>query len=111
MEAVAQGKNIGISAKKVRLVADVVRGQKVLETLQRLQFLPTPSARAVAKVVKSASANAENNFQMVPGDLRIVRIMVDEGRTLKRFKARSRGRASPILRHSCHITVVVAEEE
>jgi large subunit ribosomal protein L22 len=65
----------------------------------------------VAKVVKSAAANAENNFQMTPSDLKIVKVFIDEARTLKRFRARARGRVSPILKRSSHITVIVAEQE
>jgi len=65
----------------------------------------------VAKVVKSAVANAENNFQLSPSDLKIVTIFADEARTLKRFRPRSRGRTSPILKRSSHITVIVAGEE
>ena len=76
-----------------------------------LRFLPVPSARTVAKVVKSAAANAENNFEMTPSDLRIVSIFVDEGSTMKRLRAGPRGRFKPILKRSSHITVVVAEEE
>jgi large subunit ribosomal protein L22 len=109
MEIKAVAKHVGISCKKVRPVVDMVRGKNVEEALTVLNFSPTPVARAVAKVVKSASANAENNFQMSPEELVIAKIFVDEGRTLKRFRARSRGRASPILKRSSHITVIVDE--
>lgn len=111
MEVRATAKHIGISPRKVRLVLDNLRGRKVDEALAILRFMPTPSARTVAKVVKSAAANAENNFQMSPSELRIVDIFANEGRTLKRFRPRSRGRVSPILKRSSHITVVVKEEE
>ena len=111
MEVKAVAKDVGISPRKVRLVVDVVRGKKVDEALTTLKFMPTPTARAVAKVVKSAAANAENNFQMTPSDLRITDIYADEARTLKRFRPRARGRASPILKRSSHITVIVAEQE
>jgi large subunit ribosomal protein L22 len=110
MEVRAVSKDTGISPRKVRPLVDMVRGKKVDEALTLLQFTPTPTARVVAKVVKSAAANAENNFQMEPADLRIVKIFTGEGRTLKRFRARARGRASRILKRSSHITVVVAEE-
>jgi large subunit ribosomal protein L22 len=89
----------------------VVRGKKVEEALTILKFLPSPSARTVAKVVKSAAANAENNFEMTPSDLRIVEIYIDGGRSMKRYRAGPRGRAKPILKRSSHITVVVKEEE
>jgi large subunit ribosomal protein L22 len=111
MEVRAVSKDTGISPRKVRPLVDMVRGKKVDEALTLLQFTPTPTARVVAKVVKSAAANAENNFQMEPADLRIVKIFTGEGRTLKRFRARARGRASRILKRSSHITVVVTEEE
>ncbi len=111
MEVRAVAKETGISPRKVRLLVDMVRGKKVDEALTLLRFTPTPTARAVAKVVKSASANAENNFQMTPSDLRIVSIFTDEARTLKRFRPRARGRANPILKRSSHITVIVAEQE
>ena len=108
MKAVA--KDVGIPPQKVRLVIDMVRDKKVDEALTMLSFLSTPSARAVAKVIKSAAANAENNFQMSPADLKITDIFADQGHTLKRFRPQSRGRVSPILKRSSHITVFVAEE-
>ena len=111
MEVKAVTKNTGISPRKVRPLVDLVRGRKVDEALTILKFTPTPTARVVAKVVKSAAANAENNFQMTPSDLKIVNIFADEAQTLKRFRPRSRGRVSPILKRSSHITVIVAGVE
>jgi len=111
MEVKAVSKDTGISPRKVRLLVDMVRGKKVDEALAMLKFSPTPTAKVVAKVVKSAAANAENNFQMDPADLKIVSIFADEARSLKRFRPRARGRAAPILKRSSHITVIVAEEE
>ncbi len=111
MEVRAVAKDTGISPRKVRPLVDMVRGKKVDEALTLLKFAPTPTARVVAKVVKSAAANAENNFQMTPSDLRIIGIFADEARTLKRFRPRARGRASHILKRSSHITVIVAEQE
>ena len=111
MEVRAVAKDIGVSASKVRLLVDMVRGKKVDKALDMLRFTPTPTARIVTKVVKSAAANAENNFEMTPSDLRIIRIYVDGGPTMKRYRAGPRGRAKPILKRSSHITVVVAEEE
>lgn len=110
MEVRAVAKDIGISSRKVRPLADMVRGKTVDEALTLLKFASSPTARVVAKVVKSAAANAENNFQTSP-DLKIVSIFVDEAPTLKRFRPRARGRVSPILKRSSHITVVVAEQE
>jgi len=111
MEVKAIAKDTGVSPRKVRPLADMVRGKMVDEALIILKFTPTPTAQVVAKVVKSAAANAENNFQMTPSDLKIVKVFIDEARTLKRFRARARGRVSPILKRSSHITVIVAEQE
>lgn len=111
MEVRSIAKDTGISPRKVRLLVDMVRGKKVDEALVLLRFTPTPTARVVAKAVKSAAANAENNFQMTPADLRIVSIFADGARTLKRFRPRARGRANHILKRSSHITVIVAEQE
>jgi len=111
MKVKAVAKDVGISSQKVRLVINTVRGRKVDEALAILKFSPTPTAKAVAKVIKSAAANAENNFQMSPADLKITDIFADQGHTLKRFRPKARGRVSPILKRSSHITVFVAEEE
>ena len=111
MEVKAISKNIGTSPRKLRLIADLVRGKKVDQALTILKFLPSPSAQSVAKAVKSAAANAENNYEMTPSDLKIAKILIDEGRTMKRFRAGPRGRVKPILKRSSHITVIVKEEE
>ena len=111
MEVKAIAKDTGISPRKVRLLVDMVRGKKVEQALTILKFAPTPTARIVAKVVKSAAANAENNFQMSPSDLKITQIFADEARTLKRYRPRARGRVNHILKRSSHITVIVSEEK
>jgi len=111
MKVRAVAKDVGISPQKMRLVVNMVRGRKVDEALTILGFLPTPTAKAVAKVIKSAASNAENNFQMSPAELRIIDIFADKGHTLKRFRPQSRGRVSPILKRSSNITVFVTEEE
>ncbi len=111
MEVRAGAKYVGISSLKLCLVADRVRGKKVDEVLALLKLFPTPATRAVAKVIKSAAANAENNFQMAPAQLRIVEIVINQGSTLKRARPQARGRVNPILRHSSHIAVVVNTEE
>ena len=107
----ALAKGVRISPRKVRLVVDMVRGKKVDEALTILKFSPTPAARAVAKVVKSATANAENNFQMEPSDLSITEIFAHEGRTFKRYRPQGRGRVNPILKRSTHIGVFVSGGE
>lgn len=111
MKVRAVAKDVGVSPQKVRLVIDMVRGKKVVEALSALDFVATPAAKAVAKVIKSAAANAENNFQMSPADLRIADISADQGHMLKRFRPQARGRVSPILKRSSHITVLVTEEK
>jgi large subunit ribosomal protein L22 len=111
VEVRAIARNTGLPASKVRPLVDMVRGKQVDEALTLLRFTPTPKAKLVAKVVRSAVANAENNFQMDPADLKIVRIFVNEAARMRRFRPRSRGRASPIRKNSSHITVVVAEQE
>ncbi|MFW6056620.1 MAG: 50S ribosomal protein L22 [Chloroflexota bacterium] len=104
-------KDIGIPARKVRRVVDLVRGKDVEEALVTLSFMPSPAARVVAKAVKSAASNAENNYQIPSTGLRIVAIYADEARTLKRFRPQSRGRISPILKRSSHVTVLVEEAQ
>jgi large subunit ribosomal protein L22 len=111
MEVKAVVKNTGISARKIRPIVDLVRGKPVEEALTILKFVPTPHANVVSKVIKSAAANAENNFQLAMSDLKIAGIFADEGSTMKRYRARSRGMASPILKRSSHITVIVTEQE
>lgn len=110
MEVVASARQIGISPRKVRTVLDTVRGKKVDEALAILSFLPTPAAKTVSKVVRSATANAENNYQMSPARLRIVKTFADGGQTLRRYHAGSRGRVNPYRRRYSHITVIVEEE-
>jgi len=109
MEVRAISKDTGVSPRKMRLLVNMVRGKRVEDALNILRFTPTPNAKIVAKTIKSAAANAENNFQMTPTDLKIVRITANEARMLKRFKARARGQANQILKRSSHITVVVSE--
>jgi large subunit ribosomal protein L22 len=111
MEIKATAKHSGVSARKVRLVLENLPGKRVQEALTLLQFMTTPNARMVAKVVKSAAANAENNFQMSMADLRITAAYAGEARRQKRYRPRPRGRAAIIRRPSSHITIVVAEEE
>lgn len=111
MKVRAVAKDVGVSPQKIRLAVDMVRGRRVDEALTMLDFSPTPTARAVAKVIRSAAANAENNYQMTPADLLITDIYADKGHTLKRYRPQSRGRVSPILKRSSRITVYVAERE
>ena len=111
MEVKATAKDTGVSARKLRLIMALVKDKPVAEALTILRFAPSPSARLLAKVVKSAAANAENNFQMTPADLKIVKIYADDAPMAKRFQPRARGRADKIMKRSSHITVIVAEQE
>ena len=111
MEVRAIAKNSGIGPRKVRLIVDMVRGKKVDEALTMLSFVPSPTARVVAKVIKSAAANAEAGFQVPTADLKIVKIFADAAPTLKRSRPRARGRVSAILKRSSHITVIVGGQE
>jgi len=111
VEVRAVAKYTGIPASKVRPLVNMVRGKKVDEALALLRFTPTPKAKVVAKLVKSAAASAENNYQMDPADLMIVRIFADNAPGMRRFRPRSRGRVSPVQKRSSHITVIVAERE
>jgi len=110
VEVRAVAKNTGIPASKVRPLVNMVRGKKVDDALTLLKFTPTPKAKLIAKLVKSAASNAENNFQIDPADLKIIKIFANEARSMRRYRPRSRGRVSPIRKHSSHITVIVTEE-
>ena len=103
--------NTGLSAQKLKHFVDLVRGKKVEEAIQILQFLPSPAAGKVAKVVKSAAANAENELLARMSDLRITDIYAGQDTSLKRFRARARGRVARITKRSSKITVVVDEVE
>jgi large subunit ribosomal protein L22 len=92
-------------------MVDSIRGLGVEEALNQLRFFSSPAARYVARTVQSASANAESNYQLDPGTLRVTRIFVDEGVTVRRFRPRARGQATAIRRRSSHITVMVEDQE
>ncbi|QBD80093.1 50S ribosomal protein L22 [Ktedonosporobacter rubrisoli] len=110
MQVRAIAKNIGVSPRKMRLVTNAVKGLRVNEALAVLQFLPQAGATPVRKVVASASANAENNYNLNPDDLYILNIVADDSFRIKRVKPRSHGRAARILRRFCHVTVVVSDD-
>lgn len=113
-EAKAVQRHLRKSPRKVRLVANAVRGERVDRALKQLEFTPKGSAKDVAKVIKSAAANLRDRFdeERLDDDMIYIKtIMVDEGVTLKRIQPRAQGRANRILKHSSHITVVVAKQE
>ena len=109
-EVAAILKGARISAQKVRLVADQIRGRGVEEALVILQFSGRKGARLLKKVLESAIANAEHNAGADIDDLTVSSIFVDEGKTMKRIKPRAKGRADRILKRSCHITIKVSEK-
>jgi large subunit ribosomal protein L22 len=109
MAARATVKNTGVSVKKVKPIADLVRGRPVDEALAVLRFMPSPVAAQVAKVVKSAAANAENELLGRRSELVVTEIYANEGPSLKRFRPRARGRVGRIIRRNSRITVVVDE--
>ena len=111
MEVQATAKNIGVSPRKVRLILARLPGLSVDQSLALLRYVNSPHARSVSKVVLSAASNAENNFNMDVDDLVVRRAFADDGRMQKRFRPRSRGRVSPILKRSTHITVILDERE
>ena len=111
MEVAARLKGARISAQKVRLIADQVRGKGVEEALEVLNFSNRKAAHLVRKVLDSAIANAENNEGADVDELKVSRIFVDEGITMKRLRPRAKGRADRILKRSCHITLTVADGE
>ena len=105
----ATAKTIRHPARKVRYVLDLVRGKNVNEALGILKFTPNHAAEDVSKVVKSAAANAKNNFKLDESKLYIKECYANEGFTLKRYMPRAKGSAGSIMKRTSHITVVVAE--
>jgi large subunit ribosomal protein L22 len=109
MQVSATLKHARISPQKCRLVADQVRGLPVEKALNVLTFSPRKAARMVRKVLESAIANAEHNEGADIDELKVAAIFVNEGRTLKRFRARAKGRGTRILKRNSHITVTVGD--
>ena len=110
MEAKAVAKYIRIAPRKVRVVMNLIRGKSVAEAFAILKFTPKAGADVIEKVLKSAVANAENNFDMNVDKLYVSSAYVDQGPTLKRIHPRSRGQAFGILKRTSHVTVIVSEK-
>ena len=110
-QAKAIAKTVRIAPRKVRLILDLVRGKEVGEAISILKLTNKRSSPIVEKLVKSAVANAEHNYDMDIENLYISEVYADEGPTLKRFRPRAQGRASKINKRTTHITVVVKEYE
>lgn len=111
MEVSATLKNSNMSAQKARLVANLVRGLSVEKAIEQLTFTTKKAAVVIKKLLLSAIANAEHNEGADIDELRVHRIMVDEAATLKRFKARAKGRGTRILKRRCHIKIVVSDSK
>jgi len=107
----ATAKYLRRSTRKTRLVTDAIVGKPVEEAAAMLRFMPQGAARDVARVLKSAAANAENNHDLSPDDLYVVQAIADEGPTIKRFHPRAQGRAFPIHKPMTHVTIVVENRE
>jgi ribosomal protein L22 len=107
----AKARYVRVAPRKARLVADQVRGLPVIEARTLLEFSPRGAARPIAKLINSAAANAESNHDLVGDDLRISDIRVDEGPTLRRWRARARGRATRIEKKTCHMSVALTPTE
>jgi len=103
----ASAKYIRISSRKVQVVIDLIRGKKVDEALAILAYTPKSASPVVEKLLDSAIANAENNLQLDRGSLYVAEVYANQGPTLKRYWARSHGRADVILKRSSHITIVL----
>lgn len=107
MEVTAIARHIRMSPRKVRLVADLVRGLDVDKAAAQLRFIQKAAARPILKVILSAAANAEHNFKLPSGGLYVKAIRVDGGPVLKRWRARAFGRAASLRKRSSHISVVL----
>jgi large subunit ribosomal protein L22 len=111
MEIAAKLKHTRLSPQKCRLVCDQVRGMPVDRALDLLRFSTKKAAAVIKKVLESAIANAEHNQGADVDELKITKIFADQGPTFKRMHARAKGRGNQILKPTCHITVIVSDQE
>ena len=111
MRVSATAKYLRGSTRKARLVTLVIKGKPVEEAAALLRFMPQAAARDVARVLKSATANAENNHNLSADELHVVEAIANEGPTIKRWRPRAQGRAFPIHKPMTHITVVVGDRD
>lgn len=107
----ASSRYVRVAPRKARLVADQVRGLNIDRARALLQFSPRGAARDIGKLIESAASNAENNHELVADEMRVAEITVDEGPTLRRFRPRALGRATPINKRTSHIAVALTPEE
>jgi len=111
MQAKAVANTVRIAPRKVRLVIDLIRGKQVGEAIAILRHTPKAASPVVEKLLKSAMANAEHNYEMDVNNLVVNEAFVNEGPTLKRFRPRAMGRASAINKRTSHITIVLSEKK
>lgn len=111
MEAKAVARYVRIAPRKIRLVIDLIRGKDVGEAIAILKHTPKAASPVVEKLLNSAIANAEHNYEMNPDNLVVSKVTCDEGPTLKRFRPRAMGRASRINKRTSHITLVLTEKK
>ncbi len=111
MEVTAIARYVKRTPRKARLIADAVKGMKVGDAIAYLEFEPKHAANDVAKVIKSAAANAEHNFNLSRDDLVVKQLLVDEGPTMKRLRPVSRGMAHQYFKRTCHITAVIEDRQ
>ncbi len=109
-QAKSIARTVRIAPRKARMVIDLIRGKQVGEAIAILRHTPKTASPVIEKVLKSAIANAEHNYEMDINNLVVSQAFVDEGPTLKRFRPRAQGRASAINKRTSHITVVVSEK-
>jgi len=107
----ASSRYVRVAPRKARLVADQVRGLHIDKARALLQFSPRGAAKDIGKLIESAAANAENNHDLVADEMRVAEITVDEGPTLRRYRPRALGRATPINKRTSHIAVALSPEE
>jgi ribosomal protein L22 len=107
----ASSRYVRVAPRKARLIADQVRGLQIDKARALLQFSPRSAAQDIQKLIDSAAANAENNHDLIADEMRVAEITVDEGPTLKRFRPRALGRATPIHKRTSHISVALSPED
>jgi large subunit ribosomal protein L22 len=111
MQAKAIARQVRVAPRKARLVVDLIRGKHVGEAFAILRNTPKTASPIVEKVLKSAVANAEHNYELEADNLVVEKVFVDEGATMKRFRPRAMGRASRINKRTSHITIIVSEKK
>lgn len=106
----ATAKYVRVAPRKVKIVVDLIRGKQVDQALAILAYMPKSAAPVVEKLLNSAIANAENNLEMDRSGLYVAEVYANQGPTLKRYWARSHGRADMIKKHTSHITIVLDQK-